>query len=574
MNKLKNLTWFVLMTLLSFTACNNLDDYDFGSTEGDVTTEKGVTELIETFDSVEDKKDLSLEGWTLANPRGDRNWQGAIFQTDQNKYIQASAHNGKDSDYEYWVISPALNVKDATKKSVSFDVQYDYWNETSLLEVYVMKNNTLSAERTLLSPKLPTQEDPNRVFMSTGDIDLSDKGDVVFIGIRYIAKGGASNSTTYRVDNFVFGTDFDKPEPPVVEGGTKEDPFTVAEAFTAQGQNAKWVKGYIVGCVKNGTGSFDTPDQALFENFDSNTNVFIADSPEETDYTKCLSVKLNDKTAPEGMRDAVGLMTNPGNKGKILLIEGNLKAMFTNLKGLRDITAYELEGGAVPTETIVTFTSSAVTSVMTEAAYTYDVKTNVVNGKGNTVITASGLPAWASLKDNNDGTATISGTAPAAEEVSNIVITATNNNVVAEQAYTLAVVKEAEPGGDKGTKDNPYNVAEALAAQGQNAKWVSGYLVGCIKNGTATFDSPDQALFDNFDSSTNVFIADSPTETDYTKCLSVKLNDKTAPSGMRSAVNLLDNPANKGKILLIEGNLKAMFTNLKGLRDITGYELK
>lgn len=105
-------------------------------------------------------------------------------------------------------------------------------------------------------------------------------------------------------------------------------------------------------------------------------------------------------------------------------------------------------GVAPSTETTVAITSAAVTSVTTGAAYNYAVKTTVANGKGNTVISATGLPAWATLVDNGDGTATISGTAPATEETSNVVIKATNNNVTAEQAYTLTVVKPVAPGGN------------------------------------------------------------------------------------------------------------------------------
>ena len=103
-------------------------------------------------------------------------------------------------------------------------------------------------------------------------------------------------------------------------------------------------------------------------------------------------------------------------------------------------------GVAPSTETKVTITSAAVTSVTTGEAYSYAVKTTVVNANGNTVISATGLPAWASLVDNGDGTATISGTAPATEETSNIVVKATNNNITAEQTYTLTVVKPVAPG--------------------------------------------------------------------------------------------------------------------------------
>ncbi|MGL4332369.1 MAG: DUF6359 domain-containing protein [Bacteroidales bacterium] len=103
-------------------------------------------------------------------------------------------------------------------------------------------------------------------------------------------------------------------------------------------------------------------------------------------------------------------------------------------------------GVAPSTETTVAISSAAVASVTTGAAYSYAVKTAVVNGKGNTTITATGLPAWATLVDNGDGTATISGTAPATEESSNVVVKATNNNITAEQAYTLTVVKPVVPG--------------------------------------------------------------------------------------------------------------------------------
>lgn len=123
-----------------------------------------------------------------------------------------------------------------------------------------------------------------------------------------------------------------------------------------------------------------------------------------------------------------------------------------------------------------------------------------------------------------------------------------------------------------GTENDPYTVAEAIANQDESVKWVKGYIVGCVKDGTTTFDSPSQALFDNFNSSTNVFIADNANETDYTKCLSVKLNDQSAPAGFRNVVNLKDNPTNKGKELLVQGKLRSMFTNLKGCRDIAAYE--
>lgn len=131
-----------------------------------------------------------------------------------------------------------------------------------------------------------------------------------------------------------------------------------------------------------------------------------------------------------------------------------------------------------------------------------------------------------------------------------------------------------EPGQGDGTETNPYNVTYAIANQNNTSAWVKGYIVGCVKNGVGVFEDPSQALFSNFDSSTNVFLADNANETNYLKCVCVKLNDPTAPAGMRDAVNLLNNPDNKGKVLNVEGTLRAMFTNLPGIRDITNYKLK
>ncbi|MGL4780146.1 MAG: DUF6359 domain-containing protein [Bacteroidales bacterium] len=103
-------------------------------------------------------------------------------------------------------------------------------------------------------------------------------------------------------------------------------------------------------------------------------------------------------------------------------------------------------GVAPSTETVVNITSSAVTSVVAGSEYSYTIQTSVQNPKGNTTIAAQGYPSWITFKDNADGTATLTGTAPATEEASNITITAMNNGIAQEQAYTLTVTAPVAPG--------------------------------------------------------------------------------------------------------------------------------
>ena len=233
-----------------------------------------------------------------------------------------------------------------------------------------------------------------------------------------------------------------KPVDPPVEqngNGTLESPYSIAQAIKKQGETAKWVEGYIIGAInttdsENFVWEYEAP-------FGTASNLLIAATPDERDQKNILVVQL-----PVGaIRDALNLVANSstvlGQKVKLL---GDLTSYFSK-PGLKNVTSYEVDG-VVPTETIVSFTSNPVTSVETGAAYSYSIVVNVTNPQGATTITASGVPAWATFTNTGDGTATITGTAPATVESSAITLTATNNGVVKEQTFTLNVTKPVAPG--------------------------------------------------------------------------------------------------------------------------------
>ena len=115
-------------------------------------------------------------------------------------------------------------------------------------------------------------------------------------------------------------------------------------------------------------------------------------------------------------------------------------------------------------------------------------------------------------------------------------------------------------GEGSGTADDPYNVAAGIGLQGQNVDaWVQGYIVGAVKSGQEhnTVTSNDDIDWTApFGRATNVLIADEATCNEVTNCLIVKM---PAGSAMRTQVNLVDNPDNLGKQLLVYGTLKNGF---------------
>ena len=122
---------------------------------------------------------------------------------------------------------------------------------------------------------------------------------------------------------------------PVTESGTQENPFSVAVGIAKQNTTDGWVKGYIVGCVKNGVSSvFSAADVfiGVTSGFNSSTNVLIADNAGETNYSNCIAVNLPSGSA---LRADVNLQDNPGNIGKTLNVKGTLRTYF-GIAGSRD----------------------------------------------------------------------------------------------------------------------------------------------------------------------------------------------------------------------------------------------
>lgn len=372
------------MTVAGFSACSNSDDdvlpgLGGGGNGGPTTTPSVViTDTIYQFNNIEAQYTPINElcpGWTheIVSPvDDDRTWQSKTFTSSSTgvteKYIQATAHDSSDKNagktYELWMISPALNVKDAANKVFSFYSEGAYWQSTSSLEVYVLNEpKSTASSKEKLNVTLATSTNPGGNFkgwVASGDISLEGKGDLVYIGFRYVAQGGNSNSTTYCIDDFAFGraqvehymgeSGGEEPEPTPDVDWSKA--LTVADALTQADNSTFAVKGHIVGCIKNNpsktfyesfaeaqaAGDIEWAGAAAFTGY---SQVFIADDAAETDGTKCILVKLNDTDAAKALRNEAKLEGNPDRIGMTIYVQGLKKANY-GLPGIREISAYKV----------------------------------------------------------------------------------------------------------------------------------------------------------------------------------------------------------------------------------------
>ena len=88
------------------------------------------------------------------------------------------------------------------------------------------------------------------------------------------------------------------------------------------------------------------------------------------------------------------------------------------------------------------FTSTAITSVNEDTAYSYSIATSDADAGDTLTITASTNPSWLTLTDNGDGTGTLSGTPTIAEVgTHNVTLQVSDGTAQTEQSFTVTVIK-------------------------------------------------------------------------------------------------------------------------------------
>lgn len=210
------------------------------------------------------------------------------------------------------------------------------------------------------------------------------------LGMRaFLGNTGATNE--WRIEGVtVPGTD--TPGGAVADGdGTEACPYNPTQVL-AKGktvnETGKWVSGYIVGYVPSmylNEATFALPAT-------SGTNMLIATTPDETDYTKCVPVALT----VGNIRNALSLMDHPENFGKLVSVYGDLIAYF-GVAGVKNTSDYKIDGGGE------TPTPPTPGEAVTSFNETFDSGTTFPTSTGFTVAETSGNASWFIHKadDNN-----------------------------------------------------------------------------------------------------------------------------------------------------------------------------
>ncbi len=173
--------------------------------------------LNEHFEDVPHNKSLSLKDWQNVVPVGERPWWGythnGLGEEDEH-CAKATAYiyqqpNPTGERAEMWLVTPALDYKNAEGKVFTFRVMGDFMfegHDTQLELYYVDATEGLEVATQSLEVGMPSTEDQNGEWLDY-HIDLTGQpvSDVFFMAFRYDGQIGETNAVTYYIDDVSWG---------------------------------------------------------------------------------------------------------------------------------------------------------------------------------------------------------------------------------------------------------------------------------------------------------------------------------------------------------------------------------
>ncbi len=173
--------------------------------------------LNEKFENVEHNKNITLTDWQNVVPKGNRAWWGythdGLGEEDEHcakatTYIYQQP-NPTEERGEMWLVTPALDYKNAEGKVFTFRVMGDFMAEghdTQLELYYIDATPGLELYQEKLPVEMPVTPDMNGEWVDY-HVDLTglDIADVFFMAFRYDGQIGETNAVTYYIDDVSWG---------------------------------------------------------------------------------------------------------------------------------------------------------------------------------------------------------------------------------------------------------------------------------------------------------------------------------------------------------------------------------
>ena len=462
--------------------------------------------------------DYTLEGWKNIASVGDRTWTGVVYK-DNTKYIQASANKGSAEKYEAWFISPAFKVDEIKDKAVSFDCSGAYFNAQNSLKVYFLTLENGKMIQTEVSVTGIPTSGSNYVWAKGLTADLSTfAGKTGCIGFCY--NSYSANSTTYQLDNIKPGKGEGSSEggenPPIENLIFKETLGTPVNAQTDLSAFSGW----------------DNPNYTYEISYGTKA---IRSIEHKTENNKTETNKVNSIWFSKGYESWFTIKNiNTSGYSKFTLTY-EVAANTYDIGETIDLNVIKVSLNDIEVQAPSKIVTATVKGQDANIFYTMSVDIEVAGNDNST------LKFFVSAADNTTGM-----------RLTNIILQGS------EKGGTTPT-----PGENDGTEAKPYTVAEAIALNNPGTTvFVKGYIVGAANASMSKLQTSE------FSVPSNIVIADTPNETETTKMIPVELPSK---SDERTTWNLVDNPGNYQKQVIIEGKLIAYFgqPGLKSPNSIT-----
>lgn len=329
--------------VLAFASCNNEPEITGpGIDDGDDKPQP--TEGIFSWEF-----STSFGEFTTQNVLGDESWKIDFKTAYMSGYIKDTKENRANED---WLISPSIKLENVTSAKLKMEYAAKFFASLSTdITVWVSENYTegvpSTAQWTEVKPAGALVEVPDWNTFTTTEYSLTPYvGKTIRFAIKYVSndtKAGTIEVKSVKVEEGEASgsgnTDNDK-----------ENALTVSEAIAKQDQSIMWVKGYIVAGVDTAQSAnfIKDPSSVIFATKGIRpTAIVIAETKEETDYTKCLVIGFGSDS--NEAKAALNLVDNPSNLGKEVFLKGKLMNAF-GVPGMKTITEFDLEGYVAPAQ--------------------------------------------------------------------------------------------------------------------------------------------------------------------------------------------------------------------------------
>ena len=159
--------------------------------------------FLETFSS----NPLTSNTWLTFSAASSKNWTYNSSNGNPGGCMEINGY-GADGASDDWLISPEINLTNATAASIKFELwtQYSDAGFPQPMEIYILENYTSgdpSSSATNITSRCAIPAANSKVWTSSGTVDVSDFiGKKVRLALHYRSSGAASStSTLWRVDN-------------------------------------------------------------------------------------------------------------------------------------------------------------------------------------------------------------------------------------------------------------------------------------------------------------------------------------------------------------------------------------